>query len=237
MRISSQKEPFTATLSQSKFKLFREKSCSAAKPSELKKIKEERQLSNTINKAILAGRNVEEIFAYESSEYPPSLAKHGEMYHGTKSEIIDCLPVPSSFSQVLTTAVVLDGAVIVQMKRPNTCITFDDYAEKVFLPYVLSWFDTHLRVDVVWDVYKKDSLKAEVRRKRGAGIRRRVTPSTKILGNWAGFLRIDENKEELFVFLAEKLKDATILQVSIYILICVVQWVCQCVIECMCLYV
>lgn len=36
----------------------------------------------------------------------------------------------------------------------------------------------------------------------GKGIRRKVLPDTKIPGNWQAFLRVDENKEELFSFLA-----------------------------------
>ena len=38
----------------------------------------------------------------------------------------------------------------------------------------------------------------------GKGIRRRVLPTTKIPGNWQSFLRLDENKSELFGFLANE---------------------------------
>ena len=61
------------------------------------------------------------------------------------------------------------------------------------------------RVDMVWDKYNADSLKATARCKRGKGIRRRVKSDTKIPGNWAAFLRVDENKQELFYFLADQL--------------------------------
>ena len=57
------------------------------------------------------------------------------------------------------------------------------------------------RVDIVWDGYKPDSLNAETRRKRGNGVRRRVEPSSLVPINWQEFLRIDENKVELFSFL------------------------------------
>ena len=50
-----------------------------------------------------------------------------------------------------------------------------------------------------------DNLKVETRTKRGRGIRRRVEPSSSIPGNWQAFLRIDENKVELFSFLATRL--------------------------------
>ena len=54
--------------------------------------------------------------------------------------------------------------------------------------------ETANRVDLVWDVYKDDSLKKFLREKRGSGQRRKVLESTKIPKNWKGFLRVDENK-------------------------------------------
>ena len=58
------------------------------------------------------------------------------------------------------------------------------------------------RLDVVWDEYFPESLKAETRSKRGKGVRRRVELHNAIPGNWQEFLRIDDNKVELFSFLA-----------------------------------
>ena len=55
---------------------------------------------------------------------------------------------------------------------------------------------------MVWDEYFPESLKAETRSKRGKGVRRRVEPYNAIPGNWQEFLRIDDNKVELFSFLA-----------------------------------
>jgi len=54
-----------------------------------------------------------------------------------------------------------------------------------------------------WDIYLEDSLKAATRSKRGQGIRRRVKPDTIIPKNWSTFLRDDNNKTELFAFLAQ----------------------------------
>ena len=55
---------------------------------------------------------------------------------------------------------------------------------------------------VVWDVYITDSLKATARDKRGKGIRRRVEGRNSPPRNWQMFLRVDENKAELFELLA-----------------------------------
>ena len=153
-RLSSQNKAFTDSLPLTKLKLFQDKSYTARKPTEIRKLKNENKLNTRINKASQAGRDTSSLFSHESSEYPPSLTKNGGMYHGTKSEILECLPKPRHSNQWSTTAIVLDGAVIVQMKRPVNSVTFDDYASKIFLPYVLSWFEKHQRVDIVWDVYK-----------------------------------------------------------------------------------
>ncbi|CAC5386257.1 unnamed protein product [Mytilus coruscus] len=67
---------------------------------------------------------------------------------------------------------------------------------------------TH-RLDVIWDEYRQDSLKASTRGKRGKGIRRRVQADSTIPGNWESFLRIDDNKTELFAYLAEQLLTLT----------------------------
>ncbi|KAK1890957.1 50S ribosomal protein L25 [Dissostichus eleginoides] len=50
------------------------------------------------------------------------------------------------------------------------------------------------RVDVVWDEYFPESLKAETRSKRGKGVHRHVEPSSVIPGNWPEFLRIEDKK-------------------------------------------
>ena len=88
------------------------------------------------------------------------------------------------------------------MLRPGFAKTFSDYATQVFLPYITSQLQHVNRLDVVWDEYIADSLKAETRTRRGKCIRRRVEPSNTIHGNWQEFLRMNDNKVELFSFLA-----------------------------------
>ncbi|KAL8566382.1 hypothetical protein ACOMHN_049340 [Nucella lapillus] len=50
-------------------------------------------------------------------------------------------------------AKILDGAVIVQMLPPKLANTFQDYADNVFLPYIMRQLETVKRLDVVWDIY------------------------------------------------------------------------------------
>ena len=88
------------------------------------------------------------------------------------------------------------------MLRPGAAKKFSDYAKQVFTPYIMSQLQHVSRLDVVWDEYFPESLKAETRSKRGKGVRRCVEPHNAITGNWQEFLRIDDNKVELFSFLA-----------------------------------
>ena len=59
------------------------------------------------------------------------------------------------------------------------------------------------RLDLVFDVYLPCSLKCGTREKRGIGTRTLVSVNSKIPKNWQDFLRVDENKTELFRYLAD----------------------------------
>jgi hypothetical protein len=98
--------------------------------------------------------------------------------------------------------IVLDGAAIANMLKPKGQKTFGLYAENIFVPYIKSQLAHCQRIDTVWDVYWDDSLKAHTRSMRGSGGRRRVAASSKIPKNWQGFMRISDNKTELFTMLA-----------------------------------
>ena len=100
-------------------------------------------------------------------------------------------------------AAIIDGAAVVNMIKPATEKTFSRYAEQSFLPYVKTQLRHVKRVDIVWAEYVENSLKATTRSDRGAGVRRRVAASNQLPRNWKEFLHVDENKRELFKFLAE----------------------------------
>jgi len=94
--------------------------------------------------------------------------------------------------------VVLDGAAIVNMLSPGKCKTFKEYAETVFIPYVISYRAQNVkRIDLVWDRYLENSLKQGTREARGTGARRRVCDNAAIPLNCKSFLRLDDNKQEL----------------------------------------
>ena len=61
----------------------------------------------------------------------------------------------------------IDGASMVHAMRPDRSIKlFHDYAEKKVIPFIEKHLATAKRVDVMWDRYLPESLKATTREKR-----------------------------------------------------------------------
>ena len=72
------------------------------------------------------------------------------------------------------------------------------------IPFIEKHLATARRVNVIWDRYLPDSLKATTRESRGAGVRQRL-PSDgngKMPKNWSSYLRNGTNKIELFHYLS-----------------------------------
>ena len=149
-------------------------------------------------------------FEHEQAPEPPSLADSGKMRTCNKADLLPCLEGLASSSPHIqhpkATAKIIDGAPLVHFLQPKASSqNFDDYVEDTFIPYFVKEFNSLDRIDLVWDVYKESSLKHQARNNRGEGIRKRVTGSTKLPSDWRKFLRHDQNKDELFNFLAEKI--------------------------------
>ena len=53
-------------------------------------------------------------------------------------------------------------------------------------------------------MYIKDSMKLSTRGNRGTGTCKRVSANGKLPGNWKNFLRNDDNKGKLFLFLGRE---------------------------------
>ena len=103
------------------------------------------------------------------------------------------------------TAMIVDGAAAVHKINPGLCSTFEDYCDKAFKGYIMSCGRDIHRIDLVFDAYWDNSLKSSTRLRRGTGDRVKVTLQTPIPKNWNAFLKVSENKEELFHLLAKRL--------------------------------
>ena len=83
--------------------------------------------------------------------------------------------------------------------------TFAEYARAAFVPKVTKELQTVEHIDIVFGIYKKDSLKGPTRQKRDMGIMRKVEEQSQAPTNWHSFLRINKNKTDLFRFLSEQI--------------------------------
>ena len=149
--------------------------------------------------------NLDGFFCHENQQFPPSLSDDGMLRSGNKSDLLACFEELSeaSHAKPVVQSIFIDGPAIVNMLRPVNCSMYKEYLTKVFLPFISQQFgNVCQRLDIVWDAYIKNSLKSTARSKRGLGIRRIILPDSKIPSNWHSFLRVDQNKEELFRFLA-----------------------------------
>lgn len=153
--------------------------------------------------ALRGSGDVNTFFAHENQQFPPSLAKHwGEMRSGTKSDlvhtILDFCPDNTLPIEPPVNAKILDGSVIVHVLKPNKCLTFREYISNVFHSFLKRELVSIERLDLVWDVYMKSSLKNGIRKQRGSGIRTRVSLDTKIPTKWPDFLRNSEKQRRTF---------------------------------------
>ena len=116
--------------------------------------------------------DLDRFFSHENSAAPPSLSQGGMLRAGNKAVLMSCLEAEDTTTRYApeVDAKVLDGPAVV------TARTFQDYAEQVFAPHIASQLQNSSRIDIVWDVYMPESLKASTRQRRGRGTRRRVLP-------------------------------------------------------------
>lgn len=154
--------------------------------------------------------DLDDFFKHKNQGFPPSISQNGKLrLPGKKSDLTDCiqsLSQPRTRAPTPIDAAIIDGAAAINMVKPtNTVKTFQEYADLVFIPYVKGQLQHVQRLDIIWDEYVPNSLKATTRGKRGRGIRRRVQSLTTVSKNWKEFLRVDANKKELFGFLAEQI--------------------------------
>ena len=104
--------------------------------------------------------DLEDFFRDENQPWPPSLSDYGKLKGGEKANLLTCFPQSDQTATRATAdEVIFDGDVIVQMLKPGLAVTFEEFSNAVFVSYVLKHLEAANRVDLVWDVYKDDSLK------------------------------------------------------------------------------
>ena len=171
-------------------------------------LKSDRQLySNLFIACQSRDGDLDNFFAHENHAYPVSLSEYGRIRPCTsKSDLLECLAKVTS-CQYLPPKVdmkVIDGPALVNMNPPKGNETFGNYCQNLVTKTLSTLGRGLKRLDTVFDVYRKDSLKAQTRENRGPGIRVLVRENTPVLHNFKSFMRDDQNKTELFAMFARK---------------------------------
>lgn len=150
--------------------------------------------------------DLNDFFKHENLSSPASLSENGKLYPSQKSDLTHILEDKVTLPEEKPDAevIIIDGSALVSSIHPKISKTFEEYATQEFVPKVQSYCSIYSRLDLVFDVYTSNSLKAETRKKRGFGARRRVSEKGSIPKNWTNFMRDNTNKTELFNFLATK---------------------------------
>ena len=99
-------------------------------------------------------------FSHENYHFPPSISDNGKLRFGTKSDLLKVLAKDNQNDPPESIDVkLLDGAAVVHLLPTTDSVTFDEYADQVFVPHILNQLENCKRVDIVWDTYITSSIK------------------------------------------------------------------------------
>lgn len=99
----------------------------------------------------------------------PYLVQADRMREGQRSDVANCLEkiIAATGDYTEVHLAILDGAVVIQMALPGAAKTFQGYADNFFMPYIMTQLQPVKRIDVIWDVYRQNGLKAAPGRREG----------------------------------------------------------------------
>ena len=133
-----------------------------------------------------------DFFRRENHPFPVALSDGGKLHTARqKSHLAAVLGshVTLPTNEPHADVIIISGSALVNVLPPRTSKTFEDYATLDVLPTIRAYSIKYERTDMLFDVYRRSSLKAEAISKRGYGARRRVTSGCKGHSNWRNFLR------------------------------------------------
>lgn len=146
------------------------KKCQAKKKAQVASLKEDCSLFSRLYIACQCRDGNFEEFEYEDQLWQLVLSQMDQVRGGQKAYLVKCLEIinVSDDKQPSLDAIILDGAVAIQMMAPGAACTFSEYFDMVFQPFILKQFESASRIHIVWNVCWKDSLKSATREKRGS---------------------------------------------------------------------
>ncbi|KAJ8377441.1 hypothetical protein AAFF_G00259990 [Aldrovandia affinis] len=113
--------------------------------------------------------DLKEFFRHENQSHPAALSDGGKLHTCQKSHLTTILEsqVTTPEAEPDADTIIIDGAALVNSLPPRSSKTFEEYAMLDVLPTIQAYSTKYKRTDIVFDVYRPSSLKAETRSKRG----------------------------------------------------------------------
>ena len=165
-RLLERKIPISDTIKKNKLHIFSTHTKVPSKKDEqLKSAKDSISLFSRLFIACQRREgDLDTFFVHENQPCPSTLAEKVEIRPTkAKSDVIDCILPPSNNPNECppVDVKIYDGPAIVNMLHPtNDCKTFLQYAEGVFIPFILNCRPSSVkRIDIVWDRYFENSFK------------------------------------------------------------------------------
>ena len=167
-RINNNGTPFNDTIQKICLPLFNSNSekVQAKTSSKVSNLKTDVQLFSRMYIACQSrDGDLDTFFEHENHAWPPSLASNDKMNQTAKSDLVGVLGSLAPISEHIPDIDVklIDGAALVHCLDPKRSRyrvkTFQEYAQLVFLPHLALMLQDVARLDVVWDIDQKDSLK------------------------------------------------------------------------------
>ena len=159
---------------------------------------------------IMQSRNVDlkEVFSYPLGPQPwPLTTMTGGLRKTNKVALLHKLEkgVESITSNLDDAVIIIDGMALVQTAKTSG-LTFGELAKQL-LTTSLAIGNRSTRIDIVFDQYRKNSIKNAERSRRGVGslLFKSIIPSQSIQ-QWGSFLSSWSNKKELIAFIVDQWK-------------------------------
>ena len=114
---------------------------------------------------------LQQFLKHETTAYPAVLCSNGSLRSTSKSALLPILEGNElSQSNVSCDVNVINGPVLPQMvERKGNINTFDEYLSEVVVPCIFNEAPRCKRIDIVFNVYRKPSIKAVRRERRRSG--------------------------------------------------------------------
>ncbi|MES9879449.1 MAG: hypothetical protein ABW185_01030 [Sedimenticola sp.] len=215
-RLASGTAAISDTIKKSSISTFAKRPDSRAKYSKISSLKRDTSLVSRLFLSIQSRPDFDlnDFFRFENQREPPSLSNQGQLRSGKKSDVLTCLSISKVLSPQDISVKVLDGAAVVHMVRPTKATDFDQYVSRHFMPFITSTARASTtpptRLDIVFDTYPENSLKAQTQSKRSTpGATTIVEGSTPVPQDWNKFLANRNNKIQLFQFLSKSVIEAS----------------------------